>query len=154
MYIIVIDYSVCNRLKYIKLIVHSSGLPDISKQYSAYTRLSKPNGTEFKIRYLRHFVHYIGYPYDRFTCSNADKLYHTCLEQCANSKAIAKFDKILHDINTKYPYDYRHISRKDVTNPSIAQDIDDILEACDQQCMQRSCDIDYTMTNFDQADGT
>ena len=115
-YSIGINRSLAIKMKFVKIIVHSKkSLPTISKRFSIYTYVSQRNGTLFKVRFNRHFVHYLGYPYDKFTCASVRGVYQQCMESCAMNKSIEKFNRIVHDLDVVKKYDFKHMSKSQVS---------------------------------------
>ena len=154
-YFIGIKYNVSRLMHYIKIVVHSSVLlPRESKRYSAYFELPENESSHFKVRYMRHILHYLGYPYDHFTCSNMPDEYDKCMEECTVAKCVKRFNKIPHDLNIAHPYEYRPISGQDVADPVVSREVDTIIRDCSNVCSVRPCETDYTLTDYVDRDYT
>ena len=145
LYNIYVNVSISNMIKYVKPIMHyNCTLPVTSKQFAPVKYID--SAKELRSTYQRHVVQYLGYPFDRFICIKNSTLHSYCIEQCANTISIEQFGKVVHDLNLVFPYQYRHISKKDVINPGISQKIDIILEGCKYKCNRKACYQDYFMT--------
>ena len=145
MYLIGIENRFATRIRWIKLIFHSDGrLSSWSKQYSTTRFNLKCNKTMYHIGFTRHFISYLGSPYDRFICS-----YHSedeCILDCVNGRTIEKYNRVAYGLDTTKADDYKHMSRAQVHDPKIAKSLDDIISECGKICNEVICDTDFTMT--------
>ena len=115
-YSVGINRSLAIKMKFVRIIVHSKkSLPIISKRFSIYTHVPQMDGILFKVRFSRHYVHYLGYPYDKFTCAPVQGVFEQCMESCAMNKSIEKFNRIVHDLDIVKKYDFKHISKSQVS---------------------------------------
>ena len=146
------SFEICNsfaaRLKFVRLIVHSNySLPRTSKQYSDVIQLANPM-LFFRVKYVKIFIRMLGYPYEKFTCSERKGEYGECMESCAMNQSISKFNKVLHDIDIFKRYDYKHISKIDSADPKISDKIYDIFSSCWNTCIKYNCKFDYAITSY------
>ena len=101
MYKVVIDRKYASVLTYIKLIVHSRGaIAFISKRYSSIANSPRIGISHFKLKYVKIFMKTLGYPYEKYVCSKDNKKFLECREACAMNASVAKFGRVLYDIDT------------------------------------------------------
>lgn len=141
-------------LHYIKFIVHSSGLPYTSKRYARMSHERKPDSTMFHMFYRHHFLHMLGFPYHEFICSDTPDIHIDCIEHCVMNKSIYQFNRVVHDLDTVIRYKFKHISKTQVSDPTVSSAVDDILKLCSRKCNLVYCHLDRTTTDFSRDDFT
>lgn len=149
MYHIGIDSSIASRIKYLKLVVHSNeSLPGVSKRFAFFSHVYRPTKTLYRVRFIRHYVRHLGYPYDPFLCIPAAANRVNCLEYCVNNKSIKAYGRIFPDLNTRNHYDYKHVSKRQAMDPEVSEYLDEIYSTCVTSCSNMDCNRDYTMTDY------
>ena len=147
-YGISIENRFSTKIRFIKFIVHNEkGLPVWSKRYSTSRLVSNCNRTMYHIGFIRQFVAYLGFPYDRFRCS--DDATDDCMVRCVNERTIKKYNRVAYDLDTMKAYNYKHMSITQVTDPIVAKSMDDIVSKCEGMCNEMSCDDDFTITSYE-----
>ena len=153
MYGIGIENRLAAKITWIKLIVHGvESLPSWSKRYATTRQNLKANKTLYHMGFTRQFISYLGFPYDRFICSDHSE--DECMLDCVNGKTIEKYNRVSYDLDTTKAYDYKHMSITQVRDPETAKSLDGIISECTKMCNEIICDTDFTITSYETDDNS
>lgn len=96
--------------------------------------IEHPSKSVFNIKSTRHFVKYVGYAHDIFTCSEIPNIFQHCLESCANNATIEMFDRVSHDLDVTSHYNYKNISKTQISDSNISVSLDNIMDEYLKMC--------------------
>ena len=150
MYAIGLNRSFAQHMRYYKFVVHSrTWLPYTGKKYSEVRRTNHPLNERYNIKYRRHYMEYLGYPYTDIICTNDKYADANCWEGCIMNRTISEFKRVAYDIEIETPYGYPPITKKQTRNQELSRKLDGIVSNCMKRCRERYCLFDYAYTSYD-----
>ena len=134
------------RARTIRPTLSVASLPHIGR---IYAKAYKKDACDITINLACHSIehNFMGYPYDRYHCSNYDSEYFDCFESCLNNATMKYLSRKLSYFYHFQPHDVKLISQSMLRNQTIVMLLKVWHAQCSKTCSMFPCKFEFCITD-------